>query len=135
MNQNSTQSEPARPIKESPERDPQVGFDLRTQIFDASTGKMIKYQPYLRYTDKVKGVVYERDGVFFYENGEVADKSIWGEPKTKTVSRQVTANTVEELQAKLESQQKKIEELTARNDRGDEKEPPREKSYQQNKVG
>lgn len=110
MEKNSTQPE----IKESPERDPLVGFDLRTHIHDAATGKLIKYQPYLRFSDQKKGTVYERNGVYFDETGEVADPEIWGQPSTKTMTRQISATTVDELQAKLEEQQRKIDELMAK---------------------
>jgi hypothetical protein len=56
-------------VVESPQRDPQVGFDMRVEIVDAKTGKLLKYQPYVRHAHRDKGVVYERDGKFYYENG------------------------------------------------------------------
>jgi hypothetical protein len=59
-------------VIESPPRDETVGFDLRTQIFDAKTGHLIKSQPYLRHSSRDRGIVYERGGKFFYENGEEA---------------------------------------------------------------
>ena len=110
MSQNST----GPVIKENPERDPHVGFDLRVQIFDAATGKMIRYQPYLRFSDKSKGVVYERDGKLFCENGQPADETIWGKASTMSRTRTISATTVEELQQKLDEQQKKIDEMMER---------------------
>lgn len=60
---------------ESPFWDGQ-GFDLRTQVRDARTGRLVKDQPYLRHCHRDKGTVYERDGKFWYETGEEAKD--WG---------------------------------------------------------
>lgn len=98
-------------VQEMPERDPQVGFDMRTHIYDAKTGKMIRYQPYVRYADKTKGVAYERDGKFFYETGELADVKVWGEPASKSMTRKITSTSIEELQAKIEEQERTLESL------------------------
>lgn len=130
MEKNSTEQNVG--IVESPEKDPLTGFDFRTHISDKKTGKLIKYQPYLRMSDQKKGVVYERNGIFYDETGHEADESIWGKPSTKTMSRQVTANTVDELQAKLEEQQRKIDELMAQKARAS---GPQQSGQQNHKAG
>ena len=48
-------------------------FDLRTHIRDAKTGRVVKVQPYRRFTSR-DGDIYERDGVKYYENGELVKK-------------------------------------------------------------
>lgn len=67
---NETPNDPG--VIESPARDPLTGFDLRVVIKDARTNKVIRTQPYLRHSDRNKGVVYERDGKFYHENGKEA---------------------------------------------------------------
>lgn len=70
-------------IIESPARDENMGFDMRTEIRDARTHKIVKVQHYVRHSDRERGVVYERDGKFYYENGQEAQG--WGSSK-ETVS-------------------------------------------------
>lgn len=57
-------------IIESPPRDETVGFDLRTEIKDAKTGRMIRFQPYTMIVDRNKGTIYSRNGKFYTLNGK-----------------------------------------------------------------
>lgn len=74
---------------ETPARDETVGFDLRTEIRDSKTGKVIRSQPYIRHVHRDKGVVYERAGQFFYENGEPAPGWVQVQTKPKTETPKV----------------------------------------------
>lgn len=76
-------------VVESPPRDPSVGFDLRVEIFDSRTGRLIKHQPYVRHSHRERGVVYERGGKYFYENGQEADVKDWGFEKPQKFDAKV----------------------------------------------
>lgn len=56
-------------------------FDLRTEIYDKLTGKLIAHQPYRRYAQGTRGaastVVYERNGLFYDEEGDEIDCPDW----------------------------------------------------------
>lgn len=46
------------------------GFDLKVHHFDHKSRRLVKVTPYVRHSHATKGVIYERDGAFFYENGD-----------------------------------------------------------------
>lgn len=56
-------------------------FDLRTELRDHKTGKVIVSQPYRMHVSREHGTVYERGGVLYLPNGERVDKK----PVTPTV--------------------------------------------------
>lgn len=81
--------QPKPKVIEHPERNPSEGFDLRTHIKDAKTGKLIRVQPYTRRV--VNSVVYyERpvgSGNLFFESGLAAGRRI---PDSKDAKGNVT---------------------------------------------
>jgi hypothetical protein len=56
-------------IIESPPRDESTGFDLRTEIKDQRTGRIIRSQPYDIVIDRVLGQMFKRGGKYFRLNG------------------------------------------------------------------
>ena len=64
-------SEPTSPkVNEYPPRDESTGFDLRVEITDAQTGKIIKHQPYNFIVDRERGKYFERGGKYYTLNGQ-----------------------------------------------------------------
>lgn len=65
---------PKIPVVEAPPRDETVGFDLRSEIRDAKTGRVIKTQHYIRMVDRNRPDrdIYFRDGKYYYITGEEA---------------------------------------------------------------
>lgn len=60
-------------VVEDPPRDPNTGFDMRVQIFDKKTGKLLKFQPYTMEVSKTGGSyskIFKRDNKQFGINGE-----------------------------------------------------------------
>lgn len=60
------------------------GFDLKVHHFDTKSRRLVKETPYIRHSHAQKGVMYERSGEFFYENGEKVP------PEANWVSTQAT---------------------------------------------
>lgn len=52
--------------------DTKEGFDLRTTIRDPKSGKTVKEQYWTGHFNKSGEHVFERDGKFYYENGQEA---------------------------------------------------------------
>jgi hypothetical protein len=48
-------------------------FDLRTELRDHKTGKVVIHQPYRMHVSKEHGTRYERHGVLYHPNGERVD--------------------------------------------------------------
>lgn len=46
-------------------------FDLKVHTID-SYGRIVTSNPYRIHFSADKGALYERDGIFYYENGEIA---------------------------------------------------------------
>ena len=79
-------TETKQKIVEHPEFDPSTGFDYRTHIKDAKTGKLIRIQTYARHARSGE-VLLERpvgSGNCFSENGEPAGR--WNLTKWEKIS-------------------------------------------------
>jgi len=48
-----------------------MSFDLRSEVRDPRSGRVVSLQPYTTYLSSA-GVIYERDGVYYLEDGKEA---------------------------------------------------------------
>ncbi len=125
MTDQATLPKPARAVKEHPEVDPSTGFDMRTHIIDANTGRLIRLQTYARHAKGDK-VLFERpigSGNCWYENGQSAGRWTFkdhdGNLEWKQVSKEHVAtkaapvNHAEDLEQRNETLEAELEALRA----------------------
>lgn len=104
---------------EQPARDFSTGFDYRTHIKDAKTGRLIRLQHYARHARSGE-VLLERpvgSGNAFTENGEPAgrwDFNTWKKISPEHIEvAQPPANPMEALQQENETMRNELEALRA----------------------
>jgi hypothetical protein len=75
--------QPQTKVVEHPQKNDAQGFDLRTHIKDAKTGRLLRVQPYTLHI--IRGDKYferpPKSGNLFYESGEAAGVMIGGDVK------------------------------------------------------
>jgi hypothetical protein len=52
-----------------------MSFDLKVHTID-SFGNILTAKPYRMHVSADKGALFERDGIMYYANGEIASKSV-----------------------------------------------------------
>lgn len=111
-------------VVEQPQRDHSTGFDYRTHIKDAKSGKIIRLQHYAKHSRGTE-VLLERpigSGNMFTENGVAAgrwDIKGWTKISDKHVDApQPPANRVEELEQHNEALQRELAALQAEREEG-----------------
>ena len=71
-----------------------MAFDLRTHIRDPKSGRVTRTQAYRMHVSK-DGVVYERDGVHYWPNGEVKEDKRVKAAENKAPQKRETISHVE----------------------------------------
>ncbi len=104
---------PQKKVIEHPQLDPSTGFDYRTHIKDAATGKLIRIQNYARHA-RGGEVLLERpvgSGNCFAENGESIGRFRFVTEGKETIPQKISDDHIEVAPAPTNH----MEDLTQRN--------------------